>query len=261
MAYNIMLYHYVPGNSVIHNIHPGIKLIIVLGFCILLFFLRLPALFIVLLAETIFILLSKTRIKQMFCELRKFFLFIIIILLFRAYSSANPVILLRIVPVPSIKGLFAGGHIAIKICMLIFFSLLLTSTTKASQLQDILYNAFTKIPFFPAARLSFIISLTIISIPILLDKFQEVDETRKARCIQSNKNPFYHLFSFALPFLFHILKTADDIACSMEARSYSEKNILMTKTTPLRKKDFISAAICLLIISAALYIECLVPVS
>ena len=255
-----MLYHYIPGNSVVHKIHPGIKFFIVLCFCILLFFLKLPALFIIVLAETIFILLSKIRIKQMFSEFKKFFFFIIIILLFRAYSGTNPVILFGIVPIPSLKGLSAGGYIALKICMLIFFSLLLTSTTKASQLQDVLYNIFRKIPFIPASRLSFIISLTIASIPILLDKIQEVDETRKSRCIQSNRNPLYHLFSFALPFLFHILKAADDIACSMEARCYSENNKLITKTTPLSKKDFIGVTICLITISASLYVDCLVPV-
>ena len=86
-----------------------------------------------------------------------------------------------------------------------------------------------------AARLATLVSLTIQSIPLLLDALQEVDEARKSRCIQGNKNPLFHITSFALPLLVHIIEQTDAIADAMSARCYSEDR--RPEPIPLKMKD------------------------
>lgn len=233
----MILFHYIPGNSILHRINPGIKLIILLGYSILIFQLSLPVLFVILLAEVLLIFMAKIGIKQILKELKRFFLFMLIIFILRAYSSNGLTIVVKVIPLPSLHGLLAGGYVVLRLCMVIFLGLLFTSTTKINHLQNVLYSFFSRIPFFPAARIATLMSLTIGSFPLLLDKLQEVDEARKARCIQSNRNPVYQILSFTLPLFIHILKRADDITCAMEARCYTEN--LKPFSEPLQKKDYI----------------------
>jgi energy-coupling factor transport system permease protein len=134
MAYNIILFHYIPGDSILHKTSPGIKLIIALMYSILIFLLRLPVLFIILFAEIILIVTAKIRIKQIGKELKGFFLFLLIIFIFRAYSSTELIIVAKVIPLPPIHGLLAGGYMILRLCMVLFLGVLLTSTTTINQL-------------------------------------------------------------------------------------------------------------------------------
>ncbi|MBN2442221.1 MAG: energy-coupling factor transporter transmembrane protein EcfT [Spirochaetales bacterium] len=236
MAYNITLFHYFPGDSFLHRSDPGFKLIIVLFFCILVFILNFPAILIVLSAEIVFVILAKLRIRRLLSELSRFFIFLLIIFLFRAYSSDTIITFAGKIPLPSLNGFGSGGFIILRLSMVIFWGVFLTSTTKVEELQNALFIFFLKIPFFPAARVAMLVSLTIASIPLLLDKVNEVDEARKARCIQKNKNPMYHITTFALPLLIHVIQQSDDIAMAMEARCYRENRKPISKS--LQKRDY-----------------------
>jgi energy-coupling factor transporter transmembrane protein EcfT len=237
MAYGMRLFHYRPGDSCLHRAHPGVKLILVVGYSILIFLLQLPLLFILLLAELSVMYIARTGIGQMIKELKGFFIFLLIIFVFRAYSGGETGFVFSVLPVPPIRGIMDAAYITIRLCMVIFLGSLFTSTTKTSRLQNVLFSLFSRVPHFPAARVSILMSLTIRSIPLLFDKVQEVNDARKARCIQSNKNPFYKIFSFALPLLLHVIKRADDMSCSMEARCYTEDRT--PAPDPLKKVDYI----------------------
>lgn len=240
----MILFHYIPGDSILHKANPGIKFIIILGYSILILLLQLPVLFFILFTEIILMYTAKIRIKKILKECRRFFLFMIIIFIFRAYSTKGLTIFVKVIPLPSVHGLSAGAYIILRFCMVIFLGLLFTATTKTSRLQNTLHLFFSRIPFIPAARIAALLSLTIGSFPLLFDKLQEVDEARKARCIQSNRNPFYQIFSFTLPLFIHILKRADDLACSMEARCYTENR--KPRPEPLQKTDYVMLIISLI---------------
>lgn len=253
----MILFHYIPGNSILHRTNPGIKLVIILIYSIIIFLLKLPFLFIILFAELLLLLAAKIGIKQVMKELMRFSLFVLIIFMVRAYSEGGLILVAQVIPVPSLPGLLAGEYIILKLCMVIFLGLLLTSTTKISQLQNTLHSFFSLFPFIPAARIAALMSLTIGSFPLLLDKLSEVDEARKARCIQSNRNPISRIISISLPLFRHVFKSVDDIACAMEARCYTEEARPLSEPLPL--KDFIIFILSILTGIIVLVFNTLIP--
>jgi energy-coupling factor transporter transmembrane protein EcfT len=222
----VTLFHYSPGRSLFHTIDPRIKLITLLFFCISVMASRFPCLVLLIPVVAASALAARLRVKQLANELRFFFLFLLIIFLIRAYSeTGDPLFRWEWLCTPTLPGMIEASLLVTRLLVIILLSLILTTTTKITDLHEAVYALLRPIPFIPAARIATMMSLTILFVPTLLDQYGDIVDAAKSRCIDKKKNPINRIVTLIRPLLINIFNRADDIASAMEARCYSEDRI------------------------------------
>jgi biotin transport system permease protein len=225
----IILFHYSTRRSFFHTIDPRIKLLTLLFLCITVMLSRFIGLALLIPAVIVSVIAARLRVKKLARELRFFFIFLTVIFLIRAYSeTGKPLFRWYIFCVPTFRGMIEAS---------LLVSLILTTTTKISELHGAVYALLHLIPFIPAARIATIMSLTILFIPTLLDQYGDIMDAANARCIEKKKNPITRIVTLVGPLLLSIFSRADDIASAMEARCYSEER--MPPEYSLKARDWI----------------------
>ncbi|TDG94183.1 energy-coupling factor transporter transmembrane component T family protein [Cardinium endosymbiont of Culicoides punctatus] len=105
---------------------------------------------------------------------------------------------------------------AIRFCILIFFSLLITLTTRTSDIMESIEKLLVFLSYFGLnhRKISLSLSLTLRFIPVIANSFQEVHMAQRARGIEHN------FVGIIIPTVIKTLKMAENIAEAIEARSW-----------------------------------------
>lgn len=111
-----------------------------------------------------------------------------------------------------------GAVMALRFILLILFSVLVTLTTRVSQMVEVVekaINPLRRIGVNPR-KAGLAISLSIRFIPVIAQNFKDIREAQRARgCGRS-------IVATAVPLIVRTLRMANDVAEALEARSYDD---------------------------------------
>ena len=219
---------YRPGRSVLHGLDVRFKF----G---ALFMLMLTAMNCRPLPLAVMSLLSAVAARRLslslqgiLTELRYFLLLLVLIFTVRAFTTpGTPLPDLPWLPV-SREGIQAGAVTVWRLFLVVFFGLLFVATTRTAAIKAAVVWFLRPFPRLPAQRIGTMLGLVLRFIPLVFLQAGATLDAQRARGVESRRNPFYRLASFAIPFLRRLFLSADRFTEAMEARCYTE-----TRTDPV----------------------------
>ncbi len=264
MLNQISLGRHYPGNSLLHQLDPRLKLILAFTYMVVIFLVQSPwAMLLVALATIGLILISQVPLRVILGSLKPILfilLFAFVINLFTVQGKT----LLAIGPLKiSDQGLFLALRMAARLTFLILSStLFLTLTTTPILVADAIESLFSPLRKigFPVHEMAMMMSIALRFVPTLLE------ETEKIMKAQSSRGADYDtgglitkargLVSVLIPLFVSAFKRAEELAIAMEARCYrGGEGRTRLKVMHYSKKDFIFAGVMLLVCALILLVQ------
>jgi energy-coupling factor transport system permease protein len=217
---------YYPGNSILHQTDPRVKLSLVLLYTIILFLIKnfLSFLFISLLLGWL-IILANLPLRLVLRGIRPLTFILIFTFLIHLFVTSGPVINIGPLAV-SIEGIRNGAFVIVRLVLLVVGASLLTLTSTPTELTDALDSLFQPLSRLglPTHELAMMMTIALRFIPVLISEADRIVKAQKARgadfetgsLIKRIKN----LIPVLIPLFISVFKRADDLAVAMEARGY-----------------------------------------
>ncbi len=228
MSRSITLGQYFPGQSLVHQLNPRMKLISLLLVLALLFSLQsysgLVALFFIAL-----ILIAKTRVpfRYFLRGLRPVLYIAIFALIIYFFFTSGGIVLLRVgfITVES-EGVREGIFIILRLVTLVLFSLLLTLTTTPLSLTYGLSYFLKPLRYIglPTDEVAMIMAIALRFIPTLMEESQRLMRAQVSRGADFESGSIFRraksLVPLIVPLFVSAFRRADELALAMEARGY-----------------------------------------
>jgi len=155
-------------------------------------------------------------------ELRWFFILLAAILASRAiFTPGRPLAQVFTVAVSS-RGLVDGVLVCWRLLLIVLSAMVLTATTRASEIRAAVQWFFAPVPFVPEKRLGTMLGLLVRLIPLIFGRISEVRCAQLARCVDCRKNPIYRMRVLVVPLMERLFDAADELVLAMTARAYHE---------------------------------------
>ena len=224
MAVRLAL-HYCPGRSVLHRWDARCKF---LGFSALalgLLHLRPTGLILSSVAFPVALALARIPAKSLLRDLKAWAVFLGILFFLQAFLGSGDA------GVSSPANWFAlnGERIrsAALVCwrlgLMLCYAVLFTAVTAPRALQDALTWFLQPIPYVPARRVAFMMTLTLRFLPIVLDQLAEIRTAIKASLGNRRQNPLRRIKFLILPLFRNALGRSEEFALALAARGYNEE--------------------------------------
>ncbi len=252
----ITLGQYYPVKSVLHRMDPRMKLIIMVLYIVMIFFIKTFIGFgIVLIFLALTIALSHVPLLKVLKSLKV----IIILVIFTVVMSvlfyngtAEDLIwsagILKIYK----EGLLNAGRMALRLVFLVLGPTMLTFTTTPVELTDGLESLLKPLSYikFPVHELAIIMSIALRLIPTLVEETDKIQSAQKARCADFESGNIFKRAKAMIPVLIPLFvssfRRADDLADAMDSRCYrGAKGRTRMKKLKVHFRDF-----------AALFVMC-----
>jgi len=133
------------------------------------------------------------------------------------------------------QGIHAGLLAAGRLLMIALFGLLLTVTTRPSEIRAALEWLLRPVPFIPHRQVATMIGLLVRFIPVILSQSAEQQEALRARSMENCKNPLRRTTALCMPLLRRTFVTADRLASAMEARCYGTERTIPCRSVTIRE--------------------------
>ena len=219
---------YIHSESFFHHADPRIKLLYTLYGMIVLFLIHSLVSF-AFMGITIFMLFFYSKIGVIYAikALKTIWLLVLLAFLFQLFNPSGKVIADFGVLLITSEALRRAFIIVIRLCLLIWLSLLLTATTSPMSIADSMESLLKKMGLKKsfAHEISMIMSLAIRFLPIISTEANQIVRAQSARGASfEDKNPFKRmkaLFPVIIPLLVSSFKRADEIALAMDVRYYN----------------------------------------
>ena len=264
MSRSITLGHYLPGNSVIHQMNPRIKVLVLIIILTMLFaFKSIPGLLAMLLAVLLLFAAARVPFRYLLKGLRPILYIALFALIIFLFFTKGGVVLVRLgsVTVES-DGLEEGLFVIIRLVTLVLFSLLLTLTTTPLSLTHGL-GYFLK-PLgrigLPAEEVVMIMAIALRFIPTLIEESQRLMRAQVSRGADFESGSVFrkakNLAPLIVPLFVSAFRRADELALAMEARGYR----LGAKRTRLyedliKMQDWLVLLTALVLLAAVFYMN------
>lgn len=217
----IVAFHYLHRDSILHTMDVRIKLICLLMFSVTVSFAFSAVDFAILVfAVTVALRLSQLPVVKLISEIKLFVFLIITVMIVHAISIPGASI--PLIPWVTQEGLFSGLIFALRMFLIITLCVILTGTTSLIAIGNAVKWFFRPIPFIPEARVATMINLIFALIPLIFDQAGEIMEAQKARCINSRRSPARQVKYLVFPLLLQTFERAEELGMAMESRCYSE---------------------------------------
>lgn len=192
---------YLPRDTFIHRLRPAVKLIF-LAVCTttLLMVSALPLLLFFLLFVALLYRVAKVPFNNILKQLKSMGVLLIFIFVFQVIF----------------KGWVTGFEVILRFLSLIFLALLVSLTTKVSDMVNAIETWLQPFRCFGInpSKFSMVLSLAIRFIPVVSEKFNEVHEAQRARGLDTN------IAALAIPLIIRTIRMASEVAEALDARSY-----------------------------------------
>ncbi len=133
------------------------------------------------------------------------------------------------------QGIHAGLLAAGRLLIITLFGLLLTVTTRPSEIRAALEWLLRPVPFIPHRQVATMIGLLVRFIPVILSQSAEQQEALRARSMENCKNPLRRTTALCMPLMRRTFVTADRLASAMEARCYGAERTIPCRSVTLRE--------------------------
>lgn len=195
---------YSPGQSYLHSLKAGIKLLALVVLATGLFILSNLLFSIIALVSAVGIYISCGLPRRYFIQLIKRSLWLLLMLLVLHLYLNDLIIALMV---------------CLRLFALLIFATLLTLTTRMSEMIDTLEKVLSPLKMFGVnpAKVSFSLSLAIRFIPLLFEITAQVREAQSVRGADKN------IIALFIPILVQTFKSADELTQAIEARGYDSE--------------------------------------
>jgi len=196
-----MLSLYVPGDSVVHRLPAGTKLLVLFGASAALFAVSGVA---VHAGELVVVAglfhLARVPWRDTFHQLRPALLFLVPIFLFHVFLT----------------DWVLGLETVLRIVVLLLLAVLVTLTTRLSDMIDVIERAARPLRHCGVnpSKVGMMLSMAIRFIPLMMKNAREILEAQRARGLDRSA------VALLVPLLIKTLKMADNLADAIEARGY-----------------------------------------
>jgi energy-coupling factor transport system permease protein len=228
MLKNITIGQYYPADSVIHRLDPRTKLFGTIFYITVLFMARSVWGYVAALAGLAAVIaVSSVPPRYMLRGLRAIFILIIFTAFLNIFFLQGDDVLFAFgfIRVTS-EGLFHAGRMVFRLILLICGSSVLTLTTTPTQFTDaveFVLKPFSKIGL-PAHTFAMMMTLTLGTIPFLLEDTDRIMKAQKARGADFDTGGLIKKAKSMVPLLVPLFvssfRRADDLATGMESRCY-----------------------------------------
>lgn len=229
MLKDITIGQYYPGRSVLHRCDPRLKLVATIAYIIVLFLASNPlgmVLSILLLAALY--RLARIPGKLILRSLKPIVplvLFTAVLNLFFVSGQGEPLVSFWIFHIYS-EGVRQAILIAVRVCVLIAGTSLLTYTTSPIVLTDAIENLLRPLAklHFPVHELAMMMTIALRFIPTLIEETEKIMNAQKARGAMLDNGTFTQrikaLIPILIPLFISAFRRADELAVAMECRCY-----------------------------------------
>ncbi|WP_455480979.1 energy-coupling factor transporter transmembrane component T family protein [Bartonella sp. B12(2025)] len=192
---------YLPRDTFVHRLRPGIKLLSLIVCATVLFTVSsILILLLFLLFVALLYRISKIPLDNILKQLKSMGLFLVLIFVFQV----------------AFKGWLTGFEIILRLISLVFLASLVSLTTKVSDMVSAIETWLQPLRHLGlnSSKFSMVLSMAIRFIPVIAEKFNEVREAQQARGFYTN------IFAFAMPLIIRTIRMASEVAEALDARSY-----------------------------------------
>ena len=249
---DITLGQYFPGNSPIHRLDPRTKLLGMLAYIIVIFFVKkitiflLPALFVAMVTYLARVPLS--YLVRSLKPIRFLLVFMFFINLFMV-KTGDLIWEWRFIQITE-GGVYQAVYITLRLVLLLAGTSLMTLTTTPIALTDALEKLLT--PFgklgFPAHELAMMMTIALRFIPTLLEETDKIMKAQQARGADFESGNLIRraksLIPILVPLFISAFRIASELAMAMEARCYhGGDNRTQMKPLCYKKRDHMAYVI------------------
>ena len=202
-----MLSLYVPGDSFVHRLPAGAKLMILFAGSMALFAVSgIPVHAGELLVVAGLFRVARLPWRDTLHQLRPALLFLVPIFLFHVF----------------ITDWALGLETVLRILVLLLLAVLVTLTTRLSDMIDVLERAIRPLRHvgINPSKVGMMLSMVIRFIPLMMREAQEILEAQRARGLDRSA------IALLVPLLIKTLKMADDLSDAIEARGYDAETVV-----------------------------------
>lgn len=267
MVRDVAFGQYFPANSVIHKCDPRAKLIMLVGFLVIIFCtFNYASLALVVLFTALFVAASKVPAKFYFKSM-KVIIFIIIItsILNVFYGSGDPLVQWGIFKI-TLNGINRAIFVSVRIICLILASSCLTFTTSPTELTDAIERLMKPLAklHFPVHEIAMMMSLALRFVPTLLEETDKITQAQKARGADMESGNIIQRVKAFIPILIPLFvsafRRAYELATAMECRCYrGGTGRTRMKTIHMAKRDYVSFVMVALLISGVILCNIFLP--
>lgn len=262
MLKDITLGQYFPGDSVLHNMDPRMKIIITFIYVAALFFVKnFSGFVLIFLFVFLCVSLSKIPFKFVLKGLKPLLFIIVFTGLLNMFMTSGKTAFQ--IPYTPLRATWEGIRLAFfmifRLILLIMGTSVLTLTSSPISLTDgieTLLGPLKKIKV-PVHELAMMMTIAIRFIPTLLEETDKIMKAQTARGADFSSGSIFKrakaLIPLLVPLFISAFRRADELAMAMESRCYHGgsgrtrmKKLCMTKT------DFVCFAVSMLFICASL---------
>lgn len=250
MVRDITIGQYFPGNSVLHNADPRLKL--VLSFVAIIFIFvcnNFYSLALVALFSVVAVLSSKISLKIILKGLRP----MLILLIFTSalqlfYNKQGEVLFTSRYLTITTGGIYTTIFMVIRIICLVLVSSLLTYTTSPTQLTDGIERLLSPLKVFGLKNgvhtLAMMMTIALRFIPTLIDEIDKITSAQKARGANLETGGIVKrakaLLPIFIPLLVNSFRHAFELSLAMSARCYNGgEGRTRMKQLKLQTRDYI----------------------
>jgi energy-coupling factor transporter transmembrane protein EcfT len=202
----MLAFHYAPGTTALHRADPRLKLAAM--------FLAGPAAFVspppvfagVAAAVILVLVLARIPVATLAAELRAFVVLLALIVGGRWLSDS----------------LAAGVLLGLRFSAVVLLGVSLIATTTANELRGALRWALAPIPAVNAGRVSAMLSLMVLFVPLLLDELGAVRAAQSSRCGGLERNPLRRARRLSVTLVVASIRRIAEVTDALESRCYSD---------------------------------------
>ena len=250
----ITLGQYYPVRSVLHSMDARAKLILMIAYIVMIFFVdTFIAYGLVLLFLLFVIAISKVPLLKVLKSLQMIiFLVLFTVIMSTLFYQGQPDDILFewwIIKIYG-NGLINAGKMSLRLIFLVIGPTMITYTTTPVELTDGLESLLKPLSFikFPVHELAMIMSIALRLIPTLVEETDKIQNAQKARCADFESGNIFKRAKAMLPVLIPLFvssfRRADDLADAMDSRCYrGAKGRTRMKKLKMHARDFIALAI------------------
>jgi energy-coupling factor transport system permease protein len=243
MLTSVTIGQYYPADSIVHRLDPRIKLMFAVAFIVLLFTVNniWGYLFVI---GCVYAAMCISRVPPLF--LLRGLKAILFVLLFTTalnifFTPGEQVLFHFKFITITLEGLIVAGKMALRLCLLIIGSSLLTLTTSPIELTDALEYLMKPLKRIgvPAHEIAMMLTIALRFIPTLVEEMDKIMKAQMARGADFDTGGLMQkarsLIPLLVPLFISSFRRADELAMAMEARCY-RGDINRTRMNELRLK-------------------------
>lgn len=225
---NIIIGRYIPGHSLIHQMDPRAKLLLIFFYVFIVFLANSVLTYALLGIYTLgIVLLTKVQLRYILSGLKPILWVILFTFILHVFLTKEGDLLVDFGWLQIYEGgVTQGIFISLRLLYLIIMTTILTLTSTPIEITDgmeSLLAPFKKIGL-PTHELALMMSISLRFIPTLMQETEKIMKAQAARGVEFTSGPIKDRMKAVVPLLIPLFissfKRAEELAIAMEARGY-----------------------------------------